>query len=338
MRIAVDAMGGDYAPEEIVRGALLARQEYDLNPVLVGNEEKIRAVMNEISSLKLDVVHASEVVTMEDAPARALRRKKQASVLVAARMLKQGEAQALVSAGSTGATMVASLLTFGRIKGIERPSIATLIPNRHGGLTLLLDVGASVDPEAKNILHSALMGEVYAREVFSLKNPKLGLLNVGEEEGKGNRLVVSARNLIEKYCPSFCGNAEGSDIFNGDFDVIVCDGFVGNVALKTIESTASLIIEMLKREIKSSLSARLASLLMRPQLESLRDKMDYASYGGAPLLGVAGNVIISHGCSRAKAIKNAIFMAAEMGEKRVINNIAEQLKTIEEGIVGENDG
>ena len=334
MRVAIDAMGGDHAPEEIVLGAIDAVKEYDCEVVLVGDEQRIKQVLlnhNASDNPRLFIHHASEVIEMHEHPAAALRKKKDASILVATRLVKEGNCQAVISAGSTGAAVAAALLGLGRIKGIERPSIATPIPNLTG-ITVLLDSGANVDSKPKHLVQGAIMGSLYSEYVLGIQKPRVGLLNIGEEDTKGNEQALATYPLLSKlHTINFIGNVEGRDIPKGTVDVVVCDGFIGNVVLKFGEGLSSAIMQLIKDAIHSSgFLAKLASLMVLPALKSLKKKMDYAEYGGAPLLGVEGGCIICHGSSKAKAIKNAIRVANEFTEKRVVEHIRENIA--EEGI------
>lgn len=330
MRIAVDAMGGDHAPQEVIKGALKARDELDIEPILVGDEGELKLYMGEMGSRPmLEIVHAPEKMTMADSP-RDLRKKRGASIIVAARMVQEGRAKGLVSAGSTGAAMVATTFILGRIKGVKRPVISTVIPTRTG-VTLLLDIGASMEHNSKILFHSALMGMVYAEKILGIENPRIGLLNVGEEATKGNQITQKTYEVLMRSCPGFLGNAEGHDIFSDDFDVIVTDGFVGNITLKVIEGTASMITGLFRQQLTRGFSARLGTFFLRKNLRGIRNQMDYSSYGGAPLLGVKGNVIIGHGRSRALAIRNAIRIATEMARQKVVESISLELQSMANG-------
>jgi len=339
MRIAVDAMGGDHGPQEIVRGAVQAAREYGCEIVLVGNENEINEILNTITDwqkLGLSIRHATETIGMDEHPGAAVRKKKDASVVVATRLVREGDCDAMISAGSTGAAVAAALFGLGRIPGIERPTIATPIPNLQGA-TVLLDSGANVDSKPKHLMQSAIMGSIYAQYVLGVSTPRVGLLNIGEEETKGNEQVLATFPLLKQLKTiRFIGNVEGRDIPKGTVDVVVCDGFVGNVVLKFGEGLASAIMQLVKEAIKSSgWLAKLASLFLLPALRSLRCKLDYAEYGGAPLLGVQGGVVICHGSSKEKAIKNAIRVAKEFAEQRVVEHIRENLAM--EGIDNNGD-
>lgn len=329
MRIAVDAMGGDCAPQEIIAGAIQAAQEFSCEIVLVGDREKIESVLaahGNWQALGVTVHHASEIIEMHEHPGAAVRKKKDASVVVATRLVKEGMCDAVISAGSTGAAVASALFGLGRIKGIERPTIATPIPNLTG-VTVLLDSGANVDSKPKNLVQSAIMGSIYAEYVLGIQNPRVGLLNIGEEDTKGNEQALATHPLLrELKTIHFIGNVEGRDIPRGSVDVVVCDGFVGNIVLKLGEGLASAIMQLVKQAIKDSgLLTKLASLLVLPALKPLKRKLDYAEYGGAPLLGVNGGFVICHGSSKAKAIKNAIRVAKEFSEKKVVEHIRDNI-------------
>lgn len=321
MKIAVDAMGGDYAPREIVLGAVRANRELGIDVVLVGNERPVKEELRSHHAEDLiPVVDAPEIIGMNEPPAGAVRRKRNSSIVKAVELVKNGNAAALVSAGSTGAVMAASLLHWGRIKSIGRPAIATLLPNCNGG-TLLLDAGANTDCSPKHLLQFAIMGSLYSELILGVKNPAVGLLNIGEEETKGNELALSAYSLLKESGVNFTGNVEGRDVFNGTVDVVVCDGFVGNIVLKTGEGLAATLFNTIRDEVSKSMLAKLGAVLIIPVLKGLKRKMDYAEYGGAPLLGVNGITIIAHGSSNSTAIKNAIQLARNLAEKDIVTAI-----------------
>ncbi len=335
MRVAVDAMGSDYAPEEIVLGAIQAASEYQCEIVLVGDQSQIKQVLDKIEhweNLNISIYHASETIEMHEHPGAAVRKKKDASIVVATRLVKEGFCDAVVSAGSTGAAVAAALFGLGRISGVERPTIATPIPNLTG-TTVLLDSGANVDCKPKHLVQSAIMGSIYAQYILAVKTPRVGLLNIGEEETKGNEQALATYPLLKKLqTVNFIGNVEGRDIPKGTVDVVVCDGFVGNVVLKLGEGLSSVIMQLVKETVKNSgILTKLASLMVLPALKDLRRKLDYAEYGGAPLLGVNGCFIICHGSSKAKAIKNAIRVANEFTQKKVVEHISENIA--QEGVV-----
>ncbi|MDF2571630.1 MAG: plsX [Sporomusa sp.] len=338
MKVAVDAMGGDYAPDEIVLGALQAAKEYtkeDLEIVLVGDQAQIIQSLDRHGNWKnfnITVHHASEVIDMHESPGAAVRKKKDASVVVATSLVKQERCDVAICAGSTGAAVAAALLGLGRIKGIERPAIATPMPNLTG-TTVLVDSGANVDSKPKHLVQNAIMGAIYAEYVLNIPRPRVGLLNIGEEESKGNDQAFATYPLLKQLnTVNFIGNVEGRDIPKGTVDVVVCDGFVGNIVLKLGEGLASAILQLVKESIKSSgFWTKMASMLVLPALQGLKKKLDYAEYGGAPLLGVNGGFIICHGSSKAKAIKNAIRVAKEFTEQDVVAHIRENIA--KEGVV-----
>ena len=335
MKVAVDAMGSDYAPEEIVLGAIQAVKEYKCEVVLVGDEVQIRQVLSKIDNwedLNISIHHASETIEMHEHPGAAVRKKKDASVVVATRLVKDGCCDAVVSAGSTGAAVAAALFGLGRIKGVERPTIATPGPNLTG-TTVLLDSGANVDSKPKHLVQSAVMGSIYAQYILNVNNPRVGLLNIGEEETKGNEQALATYPLLKKLKTiNFIGNVEGRDIPRGTVDVVVCDGFVGNIVLKLEEGLSSVIMQLVKDAVKNSgFFTKMASLMVLPALKTLKTKLDYAEYGGAPLLGIDGCFIICHGSSKAKAIKNAIRVAMEFTQNQVVEHIRENIE--QEGVV-----
>jgi len=308
VRIAVDAMGGDYAPHEAVLGAVEAAKEWSVPVILVGREEELK---RELASLEypsdlISIVNAEETIGMNEPPATAVRKKRNSSIVVANRLVKDGEADAIVSAGNTGAAMAASLLTLGRIPGVSRPAIAIPMPTVKG-VTVLLDAGANADCDPEDLLQFAIMGSIYAEAVLKITGPKVGLLNIGEEEEKGNRLTLATYGRLKESSLHFIGNIEGRDIPFGACDVLVCDGFVGNTILKFTEGFATALFCLMKEALLSTTRTKLGALLIKPGLKSLKARMDYSEYGGAPLLGVRGVSIISHGSSNAKAFKNAIL-------------------------------
>lgn len=326
MKIALDAMGGDYAPQEIVLGGLQALQQYDYieKLYLVGQIEKIEAVLAEQSNVnrsKIELVEATEIIEMEDHPANAYRRKKDASITVATRLVKEGKADAVVSAGSTGGQMVAALFGLGRIKGVKRPAIGCMIPTMTGG-KLLVDAGANTNVDVENLVQFAQMGSIYMNCVGGIDVPKVGLINNGTEETKGSELTQAAyQQLKEIETINFIGNIEGRDVPAGAADVMTCDGFTGNVVLKTMEGMAKVIMSMLETEVKASVRCTVGAGLMRPALRGLKRKMDYAEYGGAPLLGVDGVSVVCHGSSKAKAIFKAIDVAYHCCESNFVEKI-----------------
>jgi glycerol-3-phosphate acyltransferase PlsX len=320
-------MGGDQAPGIEVEGAVAAARQWRIPVMLVGDSARIGAELakHRIEGLDITVRHASEVVGMHDSASDAVRKKKDSSIRVAFNLVKNGEAQAVVSAGNSGATMAAGMFVLGRIKGIDRPAIATIMPNRRDN-TLVLDVGGNVDCKPQHLAQFALMGEVYARHVLGKQTPRVGLLSNGEEECKGNELTRGAHRLLKGTSSSYIGYVEGRDVFNGAADVVVCDGFVGNVVLKLSEGLADAIGAMLKQEIGGRWLAKIGYLLARPAFQAFKKKVDYAEYGGAPLLGIQGTGVICHGGSSSKAIQNAIFQARESVAKAINEALVVQLR------------
>jgi len=324
--IAVDAMGGDRGCAPVVEGALAYAQEYGGPVILVGKGERVteEIARHKIrSSLPLRIQEASEVVEMDEPPSVALRRKKDSSIRVGIELVKRGEATAFVSAGNTGAVMATAVVILGNLPEVERPAIAAVMPTLKGNC-VLLDVGANVDCKPRQLLQFAIMGHIYAKDILGKKNPKVGLLSIGGEETKGNELTKEAYKALEDETSLiFVGMVEGTDLFSGNVDVVVCDGFAGNVALKFSEAAAEMIGVLLREEFSKTVPRRLGYFLTRPAFEQFRKRVDYSEYGGAPLLGVKGVCIISHGRSTAKAIKNAIRVAGECVENRVIAHIRE---------------
>ena len=327
LRIAVDAFGGDYAPEQIVEGALLAAELDNVQIILTGDERRLKALVGgKAGGSRLEIVHAPDVVHMDEEPVAAVRAKPDSSLVQGAKLVRQGQAQALVSAGNTGATLAAALFNIGRIKGVERPAISTIMPTATG-FTLLLDVGANADCRPNQLVQFAQMGSIYASEVLKVHSPRVGLLNVGHEPGKGNQLAKEVYTLLQDAAVNFIGNVEGRESPAGHVDVVVCDGFVGNIVLKFAEGLGSTLLGMIKEEAKRSLVATAGALLMKPGFRRIKKRMDPNEYGGAPLLGINGVVIIAHGGSNAKAIYNAIRVAREGVQNRYVEIIAERMAT-----------
>ena len=328
MRIAVDAMGGDFAPKEIVRGAVEAAKKYDCEIVLIGDEEQIRAELHgaDPAALRISIVHASEVIGMNEHPAEAVRSKKDSSVVVATRLVKDGSCDAVFSAGSTGAAVAAAQLILHRIRGVGRPAIATPMPTPDG-VTLMLDSGANVDSRPEHLVQSAVMGSLYAQYVFGIAQPRVGLLNIGEEETKGNEQAKETYPLLrDEPNIHFMGNAEGRDVPKGNFDVVICDGFVGNVVLKFAEGLAKTILGLIQEEIRGAgLMAKLGALLLMPTLRRLGKRLDVREYGGAPLLGVNGCCVIGHGSSDAKSVASAIGVTVDYVNGKVLDQIRDAL-------------
>ena len=326
LRIALDAMGGERGPEEMVAGAIQAVEESDLNVTLIGDENILNRVLRNQSSAssRLQIVHASQVVSMDESPFEAIRKKKDSSISRAFEQLKNGEVDGVVSAGNSGATMASAIKSLGRLENILRPGIASIFPTLKKPL-VMMDVGANVDCRPQHLFQFGVMGAAFSDNLFEIEKPSIGLLSIGEEGGKGNVLVKSAHELFRKSSLNFIGNVEGRDIFQGDVDVIVCDGFVGNVCLKVSEGLAEAIISMLRTEMSKSFMAKIGYLLARKAFGNFGKRVDYAEYGGAPLLGINGTGIVCHGRSNAKAIKNAIKVAAEMVRNKVNGHIVQIL-------------
>lgn len=328
MRLAVDAMGGDSGPEVVVQGAIEASSELGIHVTLVGDEDIIRKTLgSHASSGFIKVHHCEEVVHMGEAPLKAVRKKKDSSIMVAFDLVKAGEVNAVVSAGNSGATLAAGVLTLGRLQGVERPGIAGIFPGQRGHV-ILIDVGANVDCRPAYLFQFGVMAHAFAGSCLGMVNPKIGLLSIGEEGSKGNEQVRLTRELFEKSPLNFVGNVEGRDIFTGDVEVIVCDGFVGNVALKLTEGMAEAMTKLLKAELMRSLAGKAAFLLGRQSLDNFKMKLDYEEYGGAPLLGINGVGIICHGGSSSRAIKNAIKLAAQYVNNRVLEKMVLQLESL----------
>jgi len=327
MRIAIDAMGGDHAPEEIVLGAMDAIQQIDnLQITLIGNEEKLKGFLTDDKNIS--VIHSTEMITSEDEPVRAVRRKKDSSLVLMANEVKEGRADACISAGNTGALMSAGLFVVGRTPGIMRPALSPTLPTLDGKGFVLLDVGANVDATVNQLVQYAIMGSIYAEKVRSIKHPTVGLLNVGTEDGKGNDLARKAFIELEKAPINFIGNVEARDLLNGIADVVVTDGFSGNIALKTIEGTAMMVFDLLKETLMSSFKTKVAAGLIKGDLKALSNKLDYSEYGGAGLFGLAAPVIKAHGSSNRRAIFNAVKQACHMIEYNVTATIEETIATI----------
>ncbi|BCS88368.1 phosphate acyltransferase PlsX [Pseudodesulfovibrio sediminis] len=324
-RIAVDAMGGDFGPSVVVPAAVDAARE-GIAIALVGDEERVNAELAKCDAdgLDIQVVHASQVVEMDDKPADALRRKKDSSIQVACRMVKQGEAHGVVSAGNSGATVACGMFTIGRIRGVQRPALAGILPTEKNPV-VLIDVGANVDSKPQHLFQFGLMADVLARYVLGVKDPSVGILSIGEEEGKGNATVRDAFDLLKASQLRFIGNVEGRDIFTGEVDIVVCDGFVGNVALKLSEGLATSLGRILKEELKSSWISKLGTLLSIRAFKRFKKVTDYAEYGGAPLLGLKDIVIVTHGKSNELAVTNCIRMAATSYRNNATAHLAEGL-------------
>jgi len=327
MRIAVDAMGGDNAPKVEVAGAVAAAREFSIPIILVGDRDLLAAELAEhnVSGIDISIHHASEVVGMHDSASDAIRKKKDSSIRVAYELVKSGEAVAVVSAGNSGATMAAGMFVLKRLNGIDRPAIAQVFPTVSGH-TLILDIGGNVDCKPLHLVQFAIMGEVYARHILGVSKPKVGLLSNGEEESKGNDLTRETNQILKEVAFDYEGYIEGRDIFAGHIDVVVCDGFVGNIVLKLSEGLSEAVGFMLKEEIKKSFICKIGYLLARSAFSRFKKKVDYAEYGGAPLLGINGVGMICHGGSNVKAIKNAIRFASEYAAKGVNQKMAEKIQ------------
>lgn len=321
--IAVDAMGGDNAPEQTVRGAIMAAADEAAQIILVGDAEAIKPYLQDMPN-NLLIKHASEVVGMNEHPVKAVKKKPQSSLVVAAKLVKEGEADALLSAGNTGAAIAAGLLVIGRLPAVDRPAIATLFPTRKG-FSLLLDVGANADCKPENLLEFAKMGTVYLQQMLDISEPSVGLLNIGEESSKGNFLALRAHTLMKGSLLNFYGNVEGRDLPEGLTDIIICDGFTGNIALKLMEGFSGAIFEEIKGIVKKSWSARIGAALLFARFRELKEKLSPDSYGGSPLLGLRGAVIIAHGSSSSSAIANAISTAVHTVQSNVVERIEESL-------------
>lgn len=326
--VALDIMGADVTPESIMNGGIQAAAEMgdELQLLLVGKKEVVDRYLNRQRKLppNISVENASHAVAMSDAPTEGIR-KKTSSIAVGLAMQKEGQADAFVSAGNTGAVMATSIMTLGRIEGINRPAIVGLFPTLRRWPTLVLDVGANVDCKASTLLQFGLMGSVYASLMTGRTSPKVGLLSIGEEKSKGNEQTIETWELYKKSGLNFIGNVEGRDILSGNADVVVCDGFVGNIVLKFTESIEGFLTTSLKRQVDTNIFSRIGATLMTPFLRRLRNTFDYSEYGGAPLLGVNGVCIVCHGSSSPKAIKNAITVASDMVRTRVVLNIREEI-------------
>lgn len=327
--VAVDVMGGDHAPSHEISGAVMAARQWQIPIVLVGQTESVQNELanHDIAGLDIRIVHASEIVGMHDSASDAVRKKKDSSIRVAFDLVKQGTANAVVSTGNSGATMAAGMFVLKRIPGIDRPAIATVVPNLIDK-TLILDVGGNVDCKSPHLVQFALMGSVYASQMLGKSMPRVGLLSNGEEESKGNDLTREASLVLKKSSLNYIGYTEGRDIYNGRVDVVVCDGFVGNVVLKVSEGLAEAMSLMLREELSSRILSRLGYLLVRPALKAFRKKVDYAEYGGAPLLGIQGTAMICHGSSSPRAIMNAIKMAHDSETHQVNKKLNERLEEI----------
>ena len=329
--IALDAMGSDRAPKPEIEGAIQAARHYGVRIVLVGREPQIRAELDRhrsAANLPLEIVHAGEVISMHDKAAQAVRTKRDSSMRVGLRLVREAIASGFVTAGNTGSAMATAKMVLGALPGVDRPALAAVFPTALGTAAVILDVGANVDCKPENLEQFAVMGEIYSRSIFGLRRPRVGLLSIGEEEGKGNELTRKTFRLLKALPMNFIGNVEGRDIYNGQVDVIVADGFVGNIALKTSEGVATLVRYILKESLRSTITRQVGYLLSRSAFADFKKRLDYSEYGGAPLLGLRGVCIIGHGSSNANAIKNAIRVAAEFSERNINAKIERELAAL----------
>ena len=330
--IVVDAMGSDKAPEPEVRGAVLAARQFDVRVHLVGPEDKLRPILRQAlrgQRLPVFIVPATEWITMSDKAAQAVRSKRDSTMRVGLKMVRDGRAAGFFTGGNTGAAMATAKMVLGMLSGVDRPALATIIPTTKGVPSLLLDVGANVDCDPDNLVQFAVMGNIYARNVLKIHNPKVGLLSIGEEDSKGNSLTRDTLPMLRDLRDiNFIGNVEGRDLFNGRGDVAVCDGFVGNVALKSIEGTAQMLVAFLRESLKSTVTSQVGALLSRKAFAEFKKRLDYSEYGGAVLLGVRGVCIIGHGSSNEKAIMNGIRVAAEFAQAEVNSGIEAALRPV----------
>src|SRR5277367_5518183 len=326
--IAVDAMGGDHAPKAEVDGSIRAAKALGVKVILVGKEDVLRHELNRHpgwQSLPIEIRHASEQITMEDSAGKAVRAKKDSSIRVASRLVRNGEADCVVSAGNTGAVMATAKMVQGMLPGVDRPALASAFPTLKGTPVVVVDVGANVDCSARMLAQFAVMGDIYSRVAFRKLKPRVGLLSIGEEEHKGNELTREVTPLLKALPINFIGNVEGRDIFTGEIDVIVCDGFVGNVALKVGEGLVDMIYRMLRESLEATITRKIGYVLSRAAFQDFKKRLDYSEHGGAPLLGVKGVCIITHGRSNANAIKNAIRVATELTGGKINERIAAEL-------------
>ena len=329
--IAVDAMGSDRAPKPEIEGAILAARHHHVHVLLVGKEEVLSQELahhRQASRLPIEIVHASEAITMEDKAAQALRAKRDSSMRVGLRLVREGRAAGFVTAGNTGAAMATAKIILGTLPGVDRPALAAVFPTAAGTAAILVDVGANVDCKPQNLEQFAVMGEIYFRSIFGTRRPRVGLLSIGEEETKGNELTRESYKLLKQLPLNFIGNVEGRDLYNGHVDVIVCDGFVGNVALKISEGVVELVREALKDSLRATITRQVGFLLSRKAFVEFKKRVDYTEYGGAPLLGLKGVCIVSHGSSNANAIKNAVRVASEFGQHQINAKIEQELSRL----------
>jgi phosphate acyltransferase len=334
LTIALDAMGGDHAPKSEVAGAVEAARSLGVKVILVGQQDVVRQELDRIGGsrdLPIEIVHASERITMEDSAAKAVRTKRDSSMRVASRLVRDGCAQAMVSAGNTGAVMATAKMVQGVVPGVDRPALVGIFPTMAEKPVVLVDVGANVDCDPKLLAQFAVMAEIYSRKVLHTPNPRVGILSIGEEEHKGNELTRTTWPLLKSLNINFIGNVEGRDIYAGEVDVIVCDGFTGNVALKVSEGLVDMFRKLLRESLEATITGKIGYALSRNAFRDFRKRLDYSEYGGAPLLGVRGGCIICHGRSNANAIKNAIRVAAEFSAGKVNEGIEEVLRLAKAG-------
>ncbi|MCC0659811.1 phosphate acyltransferase PlsX [Clostridioides sp. ZZV14-6154] len=323
MKIVIDGMGGDNAPKSNVEGAVNAIKEYKVDLIITGDKDLLEKEFSnyEFDRNKLEIVHTTEIIENEDKPVKAIRSKKDSSMVVALNLVKEGKADAIISAGNTGALLAGGLFVVGRIKGIDRPCLCSAIPNVKRGMTLIADCGANADCKSKNLVEFAAMSNIYSRKVLGLENPKVALANVGLEEGKGNDLVKKSYEEIKKLDLNFIGNVEAREVINAYTDIIICDGFTGNILLKSAEGVALSVMSLIKETFMASTKSKIGALLIKDDLKKLKSFIDYSEYGGAPLLGLNGGVIKAHGSSDAKAIKNAINQGIKFTKGKVVEDI-----------------
>ncbi|MDN9309809.1 phosphate acyltransferase PlsX [Clostridioides difficile] len=323
MKIVIDGMGGDNAPKSNVEGAVNAIKEYQVDLIITGDKDLLEKEFSnyEFDRNKLEIVHTTEIIENEDKPVKAIRSKKDSSMVVALNLVKEGKADAIISAGNTGALLAGGLFVAGRIKGIDRPCLCSAIPNVKRGMTLIADCGANADCKPKNLVEFAAMSNIYSRKVLGLENPKVALANVGLEEGKGNDLVKRSYEEIKKLDLNFIGNVEAREVINAYTDIIICDGFTGNILLKSAEGVALSVMSLIKETFMASTKSKIGALLIKDDLRKLKSFIDYSEYGGAPLLGLNGGVIKAHGSSDAKAIKNAINQGIKFSKGKVVEDI-----------------
>ncbi|NQT06702.1 MAG: phosphate acyltransferase PlsX [Candidatus Omnitrophica bacterium] len=333
MKIAIDGMGGDKAPGVIVEGAIEYTREFDHEVIIVGQEEVLKKELSKHDYKKdrIEVVHAPQVIDMGDSPISSIRSKKDSSISVAVKLVREKRASAIVSAGNTGAVVCAASFMLGLLKGIERPGISIIFPTSNSDNALMIDAGANIDPKSTHMFQYGLMADAYCRFLLGKNNPRIGLLSIGEEETKGTGFIKEAHKLLDDSKLNFIGNVEGRDIFTGACDVILCDGFVGNVVLKVSESLAGAVGTLLKRELSRNIVTKVGSVLCRSTFDALKKELDYAEYGGAPLLGVNGTCIIGHGSSSSRAIKNALRVATEFTKQNINEYIINGLDSYSRG-------